>query len=227
MAKLTTDQAHFVVSVSQATGIDPRVLVAWLEQEGADAPNGTGGYNYLNLRATRTDGHTGVSPKGFAQFSNVNAAISATITTLNEPQNRIIINAAKSKPTPGQQIAAIAASPWDSSHYGGKGQTLIAEIESIFGGPAVLTDRYEGPGNAAAVAATAGTGSAADWTSYDAGNAAHDIASPFESLYSWLTGSWQRILFVVAGAILVIIALLLIANSAKSNTFTFKSSSEG
>lgn len=221
MSGLNQDEAHFLASVSQATGIDPRVLAAWMYEEGAFKKGGTGGFNYLNIRPTATDGHTSVSSGGFSQYPDVNAAISATVQVLNQPNMKIILATAQTRPTPQKQITAIAASPWDKGHYGGAGQTLIATIEGLFGGAAVLTDKYEGPENAQAVAATVNTGSAADWTSYDAGNAAHDIASPFESIWSWFTGSWERILFVIGGAILVIIALILVANSMKSNTFTF------
>jgi hypothetical protein len=226
MAGLNNDEAHFLASVSQATGIDPRVIAAWMFEEGAFKKGGTGGFNYLNLRPTAVDGHTSVSSGGFSQYPDVNAAISATIQVLHQPNMKIILATAQTRPTPQKQITAIAASPWDSGHYGGAGQSLIATITSLFGGQAVLGDKYEGPENAQAVAATVGSGSAADWTSYDAGNAAHDIVSPFENLYSWLIGSWQRVLFVAAGAILVIIALLLIANSMKSNTMTFSRGDE-
>lgn len=54
------------------------------------------------------------------------------------------------------------------------------------------------------------------------GGLAHDIAYPFE----WLGSHWDRILLVIGGAILVIIALVLIANSTKNNVMTFKSGGE-
>lgn len=222
MSGLNNDEAHFLTAVSQASGIDPRVVAAWMYEEGAFKKGGTGGFNYLNLRPTATDGHSGVSSGGFAQFPDVNAAISATVEVLNQPNMKIILATAQTRPTPQKQITAIVASPWDAGHYGGAGQTLISTIEGLFGGAAVLTDKYEGPENAQSVAATVNTGSAADWTSYDAGNAAHDLASPFENIWSWFTGNWERFLFVIGGAILLIIAILLIANSVKSNTMTFE-----
>ncbi len=57
---------------------------------------------------------------------------------------------------------------------------------------------------------------------FHVGDIAHAIAAPFE----WLGSHWDRILFVIGGAILVIIALVLIANSTKSNVMSFKSGGE-
>lgn len=43
------------------------------------------------------------------------------------------------------------------------------------------------------------------------------IAGAIEAPFKWLGGNWQRIFFVLGGVILVIIALLLVANSVKNS----------
>ena len=155
---LTTDQATFVEGVSQQTKIDPRVVVAWLEIEGADAAGGTGHYNYLNLRPYPGDPYAAVSSGGFEQFANVQDAVAATTRRLRQPFAAPIVQG-DTRRTPRQEIAAIAGTGWDAGHYGGDGSALANKFASIFK-PAALDDRYLGPENAAAVASTAGTGSA-------------------------------------------------------------------
>lgn len=134
MAAPTIDNntGTFIVKVSQATGLDPRVLVSWIQAEGAYAHNGTGGYNYLNLRPAKGDvGVTAVSPGGFNNFASVDAAVQSTVNRLNNPFARPILAAAKSKATPQQTISVIAATGWDAGHYGGPGgpnlQTTFAQ----------------------------------------------------------------------------------------------------
>lgn len=112
----------FVVNVSQQTGIDPRVLVSWIQQEGAQAQNGTGGYNYLNLRPAKGDvGVSAVTSGGFDNFQSVDAAVQSTVNRLNNPFARPILAAAKAKATPQQTIAVIASTGWDALNYGGPG----------------------------------------------------------------------------------------------------------
>lgn len=167
----STDFARFIVGVSIATKIDPRVLIAWAKAEGAYASNGTGHFNYFNLRPYPGDPYSGVSSGNFEQFSNVNDAIKATVRRLNQPFARPIIATAAAKPTPRQQIEAIAATGWDSGHYGGHGGISLQNIfGSMFGGQQGLNDSYVGPGSAMAIASTVGTGSAADAGSVDSGS---------------------------------------------------------
>lgn len=228
MAGLDTNAAKFVVGVSTATGIDPRVVVAWVVQEGAYAPNGTGHFNYLNLRPVAGDKNTGVSPGGYETFTNVNDAIYSTVKRIKS--NHAISATAHSKPTPREQIKAISASSWATSHYGPPGhpgENLYNRFAGIFGGAKGLDDSYVGPAQAGPIAATANTGSAADAGSYDSGNAAHDAAraaeaaankilGPFKSiadLIHWIGGNWDRIFLVMGGAVLVIIALIYLTKS--------------
>lgn len=214
-------QAQFVVDVSHATKIDPRVVLAWTEQENADAPNGTGGFNYLNLRPEAGDNYAGVSGGGFEQFASEGDAVNATVHRLSEPFANPIVTGAVGR-TPRQEIAAIASTGWDVSHYGGAGgPTLAAKFASIFTS-AGLDDSYDSPGNAEAIVNTAGTGSA--YSGVGVGNfpighttpgqaasgIAGAIASPFElagKIWDALSNpeTWIRVGIAVAGLALIVI----------------------
>ncbi len=93
---------QFVADVSKATQIDPRVLIAWAQQEGAYAKGGTGGFNYLNLRPIAGDPYSSVSSGGFEQFSSLSDAEAATIRRLGQPFAQPIITAA------GQHVSSLA-----------------------------------------------------------------------------------------------------------------------
>jgi len=236
MAKpLNNDETQFIVGISEGTGVDPRVVAAWVYQEGAFRSGGTGGHNYLNVKPAPGDNHAGVSSGGFAQFSNVNDAIKATLTAIYQPQNRIIITEAKTHPTPIEQIRAIAHTPWDQSGYGYGGINLIKTFTGLFTS-AGLTDKYQGPETAKSIASTVGTGSAADWTSIDMsiitnptgaavgavgaglGDIGHALAYPFEWLSNWLGGNWDRLLWVLGGAVLVILGGYMLFKSQTAAT---------
>lgn len=228
---LDASSARFIEGVSAQTGIDPRVLVAWLENEGANAKNGTGGYNYLNLRPFPGDPYVSVSSGDFEQFSNVSDAVAATVRRLEQPFARPIIAAARGHATPQQEIGAIATTGWDSTNYGGfgVGPNLLKTFAGIFGGEAGLTSTYQGPGTAAEVAATAGTGSAADAGSFDANNAADaaknaingalgGLAGIFGGIWSWIQSRLERLGLLLAGALLVILGVLLVARGEGIST---------
>src|SRR5215469_17306924 len=58
MAKpLNNDETQFIVGISEGTGVDPRVVAAWVYQEGAFRSGGTGGHNYLNVKPAPGDNH--------------------------------------------------------------------------------------------------------------------------------------------------------------------------
>jgi len=216
------NEVKFVTAVSTATKIDPRVLIAWIQIEGAYAPHGTGHFNYLNMRPYPGDRYSSVSAGDFEQFSNVNDAIYSTVRRLNQPFARPILSTAASKPTPRQQIAAIAATGWDAGHYGGSGGvSLVNTYSSLFKNP---DDSYLDPTNARAVSNTVGTGSAADTGSVDAGGAASAAGSAAEHIpgvkqaegvvsaigsvgdaVKWIGDNWDRVLEVIAGFILAIL----------------------
>jgi hypothetical protein len=229
---LDTSTAEFVIGVSKATKIDPRVLIAWVELEGANAPDGTGHFNYLNLRPEAGDVYAATSSGNFEQYANVNQAIVATVHRLQEPFARPIIATAAGKPTPQQQISAIASTGWDAGHYGGSGGiNLQKKFASLFGMPG-LTDSYVPPSSAPSVAATAGTGSAADIGSGGTGFASpSSVAGGANSIIRHVPGvaqaesigsalSWLFSIKgaeVIGGAIIVILGI----------TFLFKEQTAG
>lgn len=216
---LDQNEGEFVRGIHNATGIDERVVIAWMYQEGAFKKGGTGGYNYLNIRSNSGD---------FAHFSNVQDAITATVAVLRQPNMRTIVSMAKTKPTPQQQINAIAASPWDAAHYGGSGgPTLQKTFAGLFGGTHSLTTPYLGADIAADFKATA-----ADFTSIDmntvtgaVGDAVGAVVSPIASIahaFEWAFSNWDRILLVIGGGIGLLVAIILIFKSQSGqNTFTF------
>lgn len=157
----------FVTQVSQQTGLDPRVIIAWIKAEGAYAPNGTGGFNYLNLRPAKGGvSYSGVpisvSSGNFEQFSTVQDAITETVNRLHQPFAFGIIANGKGH-TPGQTINAIAASGWDSGGYGGGGKNLINDFTSLFS-KAALGSAYEGPNLARPIATEVGTTASDFWS---------------------------------------------------------------
>jgi hypothetical protein len=216
---LDTNTAKFVVGVSSATGIDPRVIIAWVQQEGAYAKGGTGHFNYLNLRPQAGDKYSGVSPGNFEEYSSVNDAIFSTVRRINS--GKVIKTTAQAKPTPREQIKAISSSGWDIDSYGGNGgKKLLDTFTGIFGNKG-LDDAYVSPASAGAIASTAGTGSAADAGSYDANNAVSDAANlpgikqilSIGDLIGWIGGNWDRMLLVGGGVILAILGILFIAKN--------------
>lgn len=205
------------MGVSTATGIDPRVVIAWVKQEGAYAKGGTGHFNYLNLRPQAGDKYSSVSPGNFEQYASVNDAIYSTVRRINS--GKIIKSTAQAKPTPREQIKAISASGWDAASYGGVGgPNLLNTFTSIFTSKG-LDDAYVSPASAGAIAATAETGSASDAGSYDIGDAAHDAAGlpvvkqllNVGDLIGWIGGNWDRILLVMGGGIIVILGIVFLA----------------
>lgn len=212
--KLDTNAARFVVGVSTATGIDPRVIVAWIQQEGAYAKGGTGHFNYLNLRPQAGDKYKSVSPGNFEEYASVNDAIYSTVRRINS--GKIIKQTAQAKPTPREQIRAIASSGWDIDGYGGNGgKKLLDTFSSIFTAKG-LDDAYVSPAAAGGIAASVNTGSASDAGSYDAKDAVEDAGNlpvvkqllSVGDLIGWVMGNWDRMFLVAGGVILAILGIL-------------------
>jgi len=139
-----TPQITFVDAVAKQTGLDPRVVYAWTAAEGAYASGGTGGYDFLNLRpdAASDVGVASVSPGGFDRFGTLQAAISSTVARIKQPfLQQHLAPVLKAGGSPAEQIAAIAASGWDSGHYtdakGVVGGKLIADFTSQYGSAAL------------------------------------------------------------------------------------------
>lgn len=145
---------QFVKGVAQQTGLDPAVVEAWVIAEGAYTANGTGHYNYLNVRPNGTSSYSGVPLAGvssgnFQEFNNVNDAITETVHWINTFGNYSGIRAS-ARLGPLAQISAITASPWDQGNYaGGK---LYRDYQGVISGGASLP----GGGTISKVASAAG-----------------------------------------------------------------------
>ena len=195
-------QVLFVNSVAQQTGLDPRVVYTWTVAEGAYAPGGTGHYNYLNLRPYPGDPYSGVSSGNFEQFSNVNDAITATVRRINQPF-ALVIRQSIGKP-PVQQLQAIGQSAWDAGHYLRNGQVggkLIADFTSRYGQGALGGKPQSQP------LPGAGAGASGDQTKLPGPGSVLNFLTP-----DWLNvHNTLRALQVVAGAVLVMVGLYLLA----------------
>lgn len=208
------DEPKFVAAVATATGLDPRVIYAWASVEGAYAPNGTGHFNYLNLRNAQGDvGVTGQSSGGFDQFSNWQDAATSTINRIkqpflwsdpgNPPGLGAVISA---KGSPSQEIAAIGRSGWDAGHYGSPpGSSLLARFEQQYGtkaagAPPIAGNTPTSPGG------TPG-GSFPNPLSGITG-----IATAIENFVKFITS--VRLLELVGGLALVLVGLVILAKAA-------------
>lgn len=115
-------RSQFVSLLAQRTKLDPRVVAGWAAAEGGDAPGGTGGYDYLNVRANHGKSYSGVplagvSPAGFQRFRNPEDAATETAYWLNRMPNYSGVRASVGKGAQAQ-LDAIKSSPWDAGHYG-------------------------------------------------------------------------------------------------------------
>lgn len=136
-SKIHRDAETFVSTLHTLTGLDPDVIRAWARAEGAYAPGGTGGYNFLNMKASSHRGLSGVplaglSSKGFAQFHSPQDAATEAAYWINTMPNYRSIRAAVHH-DPVTQIAAISSSPWDAGHYGGNGSKLLGSYNAVKG----------------------------------------------------------------------------------------------
>lgn len=165
-----SNELAFIGGVSQQTGVDPRVLAAWAQAEGAYAPGGTGHFNYLNLRPYPGDPYQAVSSGDFEEFGNVQDAIAATARRIEQPFLWGYLGpVVKQSGTPRAEISAIATSGWDTGHYGGAGgPKLQADFDALFPGQLDEPSRQASalskiaenvsPGSGSAPASSSGSG---------------------------------------------------------------------
>lgn len=181
-------EAQFAKDVGVATGLDPRVILAQATQEGAYAPGGTGGLNFLNLRDSTVSSlgksFASSSPAGFARFSSLSQAEQATIAEYQSPAIGLPSQQAlvRDYSTPERQIALIAATPWDAGHYGGTGgPNLQATFASIYG-----ADALKGPAQIAT--GKSGLGSILSGSFHAAGTVAGDVTALTNPFTGIITG---------------------------------------
>lgn len=122
---VAVDERTFIQQVALRTGIDPRVLAAWIASEGHP---GDEGFNYLNLQS-QTALSVGVKPSATlaadtAAFGSVQDGITATVREINA-----LGLGHEAGKTPAAEIADISGSGWASSHYiTPRGSNLIADV---------------------------------------------------------------------------------------------------
>lgn len=230
----------FINDLAKDTGLDPKVILAWVTVEGAYAAGGTGGYNFLNIHESTSRSGVplaGTSPKGFAQFHSAGQAAQETAWWINNMTNYRGIKTSASL-SPQSQLAAIAASPWDSSHYGG-GKKLFAEYASIVTGTggSIISDIAKGLTKATQVitgaggnpvelgigAANAGAGLAGDIpvvgpvlkASADTAQGVATLANDTGKVLGFIFNpeDWLRIGYILAGGILALGGLFVLARS--------------
>jgi hypothetical protein len=97
---LSTNQQRFAYEVARGTGLDWRVVEAWVLAE--NGPDG----NPLNIGPGRN-------------YGSVDKAANATISLLHTSIYSAVLKSGKG--SADQQLAAITSSPWDAGHYAGAG----------------------------------------------------------------------------------------------------------
>jgi hypothetical protein len=108
---ITADDQTFATHLSMLSGLDQRVVLAWTVAETSGGTSGVRGYNFLNV------GNTDTNPYGGSHWNSPAEAAQGTYTWLlqNPASGRQIL--ASAGQSPQQQLSAIAASPFASSHY--------------------------------------------------------------------------------------------------------------
>lgn len=235
-------EPFFIARVAALTGLDPKVVESWVKAEGAYAPNGTGGNNFLNIRESTSRSGVplaGTTSNGFAQFHSAADAATETAHWINTMPNYLGIRQA-AKLGPRSQLAAIAASPWDSGHYGG-GKNLYAAYDSvnkggggidwggILGGIGkVGTDvanpiqggidigsHIPGFNSIPGVKATETILSAPEKIASGVTTVAEDVAKV--SLFVLNPSNWLRVGYILGGSVFVIGGLFILARSVGSS----------
>jgi hypothetical protein len=116
---LSPDQSRYVDRVAAGTGLDRRVVVAWVGAESGWGIN-KAGHNYLNVGPGET-------------YPSVDQAAARVVGLINGSSNYYGIRAAIPA-GPAAQVQAIAASPWGTS-----GTTLAAVYSQLVGGGPTAT----------------------------------------------------------------------------------------
>jgi hypothetical protein len=225
----------FSQELAQRTGLNATVIKAWASVENAYASNGTGYFNFLNVRpAAGGSSYSGVPLAGtssgnFQEFGSLQDAVTETAYWINNFGNYAGIRAAKSQP-PTAQLAAIAASPWDQGRYSGGGPLVGAyfNITKSGGGLSSLAGSVassvvdaagnvnDALGHIPGVAQTESAASTASSAVSGAADAAKSTASAISWLSSW--GHWARIGYVLAGGVLVLGGIVLLARAVGGPT---------
>lgn len=211
---------NFAYMLAQQTGLNANVIKAWAEVENSYAPNGTGHYNFLNVRPSGTGGSysgvplAGVSSGNFQEFGSLADAVTETAHWINKFGNYSGIRASASQ-SPASQIAAIAASPWDSGKYAGGG-SIVSRYNSLTGSGGGIVSGLESLPGQAAGAVNSGLRHIPGVAQVEGGvSAASDAVSGTAGAISWLSdwNNWLRIGYILGGGVLVLGGVILLARS--------------
>lgn len=192
MPNLPPNEARFVAGVAAQTGLDPRVVAAWvIAEEGyRNVPVGHNDHNFLNI------GNTDTKWYGSSVWATSDSAISHTAAWIKgtysvpgfgraAPGIRRIVQTA-GQPA-DKQIAAIANSGWASSGYNGG-----ADLRRIYNDLRGI--KLPGASAADAVAGVTGTGQA---DTSGGGLNLNDLLAPL--FQSW-TKAMVWIALIIGGA---------------------------
>lgn len=209
------EEANFANWIAGRTGLDPRVILSWAALESGGSALA---HNWLNIRPYPGDPYIGVSPGGFEEFSSVSEAEQATLTRLRMPFARPII--ASAGQPPATEILAIASTGWDAGHYSKTpkdrstwGENLLSEFESLYpsGNP-------QGPPTKSKVTGTGGGGGSPSSGVGDPFGIVSGITGFFGGIWSWFLNHLERLGLLLAGALLVILGVLLVARGEGIST---------
>lgn len=218
--KYTQSQVDFASEVAKETGADFYTIFGWELAEGgpSDNPLNIGpGFHYgtpvkaadVTAKMIQTSNfYTDILKSFQGKYGSEDEEIAAQAKAIAYNQHWNVIKgtpaqiAAKRK----QYLGNISGGALQSKFEGVQPNSKIDSGSNIQNPP-------DNPGGI-----IGGAASVAD----SIGSIAHDIASPFE----WMHSNWQRFLFVLGGAIIIIIALVFVGLSVKSNVFSFKSGGE-
>ncbi|MFI5420162.1 MAG: hypothetical protein ACHQ1H_04275 [Nitrososphaerales archaeon] len=218
--KYSQAQVDFASRLAKDTGADFYTIFGWELAEGgpSDNPLNIGpGFHYgtptkaADVTASmieKSNFYTDILKSFQSKYGSEDAAIAAQAKAIAYNEHWNVIKGTPAEIAAGrkQYLSNISGGALQSKFEGVQPNSTIDAGSNIQNPP-------DNPGGV-----IGGIASATD----SIGSIAHDIALPFE----WMHNNWQRFLFVLGGAIIIIIALVFVGLSVKSNVFSFKSGGE-
>jgi len=197
VSALNRSQLDFAASLSKITGLNQYVIEAWeLAEEPASRSPSAQGYNWLNIGPGKT-------------YASDAAAVQATAQFLQGSYYTGIRAAAKSG-TPAQQLAAIAASPWDAGHYGSSAGNPLGNLAGTY--QIVSSKKVTGD------VITSGIGAVLGAPGKAVGAVSSGVSSVGDALGKLTDPSvWLSAGFVLAGLVLVVMGALRLFTGSTPN----------
>lgn len=216
-------QVDFASEVSKQTGADFYTIFGWELAEGGPSDNplniGPGQHfgdpihaaDVTSKMIETSNLYTDILQSFQGKYSSEDAAIAAQSKAIAYNQHWNVIKGTPTQIAAGrkQYLTNIDSGALEAIYEGIQPNSKITQLP---GGGQGIQNPADNPLGGGIFGGVTGA----------IGGLAHDIAAPFEFIQS----HWERILFVIGGAILVIIALIFIGLSVKSNVMSFKSGGE-